>query len=68
LSEFLTDPGIKIDFGVILTIAKKNIKLGYVNFFKNYMHTRRKKNDVFHATKTLIKRNLNAGKTRYKRT
>jgi hypothetical protein len=32
------------------------------------MQTRRKKNDVFHATKTLIKRNLNAGKTRYKRT
>jgi len=30
--------------------------------------SRRKKTDVFHATTTLIKRDLNAGKTRYKRT
>jgi hypothetical protein len=30
--------------------------------------SRRKKNDVFHATKTQIKLDLNAGKTRYKRT
>ncbi len=33
---------------------------------EKYMHPE-KKNDVFHATKTLIKRRKNAGKTRYKR-
>ncbi len=33
-----------------------------------HLTTRRKKTGVFHATKTLIKRDLNAGKTRYKRT
>ncbi len=32
------------------------------------MNNPEEKNDVFHATKTLIKFNLNAGKTRYKRT